>query len=148
MTGRATLTRTVGIDAPVDKVFALALDIGKFWKWTDFALTGIDLKPDGVGSSAVLYGHVMAIHVEGLITYTEVVPNERIVAQVGFGPEHPTWTFTFEPVVDSTELTAQGEWHVNVPGIGKRMEGMLVKEHEEGLENMLRAFKTEVEGTG
>lgn len=142
----ATLTRTVTIDAPVEEVYNLALDIGKFWHWPDVALTEIELKPEGVGSTARMYGHVMAIHVEGVITYTEAVPHAQIVAKVGFGPEHPTWTFDFEPEDGGTKLTATGEWQVNVPGVGKKLEGLLVNEHEEGLTALLDNVKAQLEG--
>ena len=142
----ATLTRTVTINAPVEDVYNLVLDIGKFWHWPDVALTEIELTPEGVGSTARMYGHVMAIHVEGSITYTDVTPHDEVVAKVGFGPEHPIWTFTFEPEAGGTKLTAKGEWHVNIPAVGKRIEGLMVKEHEEGLQALLDNAKAQLEG--
>lgn len=79
------------------------------------------------------------------LTYTEVTRPERIIAQVaGFGPDNPTWTFTFEPVDGGTKLTAQGEWHINLPAVGGPMEGMMAKEHEGFVETMLTNVKTGV----
>ncbi len=142
----AKLTRSITIDAPVKEVFDVALDIGKLWRVKDVALTAVDIKPDGVGTSARLYSHVLGFHLEGGIEYTEVVPGERIVAQVHFFAEKPTWTFTFEPADGGTKVTAVGEWIVKVPVVGQPIEGMMVKEHEPFLDELLASLKTQVEG--
>ncbi len=141
------LTRSIEIEAPVEKAFEFALDIGKFWtSWPEeIAVRDVELKPEGVGTSARLFTHFLALHMEGMIEYTEVVPNERIAAKVEFFGEKPTWVFTFEPADGGTKMTAEGEWHVKVPAVGKRIEGMMVKEHAEGLESMLATVKTRVE---
>ena len=143
----AKLTRSIEIEAPVEKVFDFALDIGKLWtSWPEeVAVRDVELKPEGVGTSARLFTHFLAIHMEGTIEYTEVVPNERIVAEVQFVGESPTWVFTFEPLDGGTRMTAEGEWRVKVPAVGKRLEGMMVKEHEEGLESLLTTVKSRVE---
>ncbi|MDH3398670.1 MAG: SRPBCC family protein [Acidimicrobiia bacterium] len=143
----AKLTRSIDIEAPVEKVFDFAMDVGKLWtSWPEeVALRDVELKPDGVGSSARLFTHFLAIHMEGSVEYTEVIPNQRIVAKVHFFGEKPTWVFTFEPADGGTKLTAEGEWHVNLPGLGKPIEGMLVKEHEGGLESLLANVKSRVE---
>ncbi len=141
----AKLTRSVTIAAPVEEVFDYALDIKKLWDWPDVALADVVLTPDGVGSSARLWMHWLGFHMEAGIEYTEVVRPERITAEVGFALEHPTWTFTFEPVDGGTKLTAQGEWHVNVPAVGKTFEKMMVKEHVDGLELLLANIKKQLE---
>lgn len=143
----AKLSRSVEIEAPVEKVFDFATDIGKFWtSWPEeVAVRDVELKPDGVGSSARLFTHFFAIHMEGTMEYTEFVPNERIVAKTHFFGESPTWVFTFEPADAGTKMTAEGEWHVRVPAVGKRLEGMMVKGHEEGLESLLATVKSRVE---
>lgn len=143
----AKLTRSIEIEAPVDKVFDFAVDVGKLWtSWPeDVAVRDVELKPDGVGSSARLWTHLLAIHMEGTVEYTEVICNQRIVAKVHFFGEKPTWVFTFEPTDGGTKLTAEGEWHVNLPGVGKPLEGMLVKGHEGGLESLLANVRSRVE---
>jgi uncharacterized protein YndB with AHSA1/START domain len=141
----ATLTRSITIAAPIDAVFDYALDIRQLWDWKDVALTDVDIKPDGVGTSARLYTHVLGFHVEGGVEYTEVIPGQRIVAQVHFFAEKPTWTFTFEPAAGGTKVTAQGEWNVKVPVAGKRIERMMVKEHEPYVEATLAHLKAQVE---
>ncbi len=141
----AKLTRSIMINAPVDTVFGIALDIRELWKVKDVGLAEVDIKPDGVGTSARLYSHVLGFHVEGGIEYTEVVPGERIVAQVHFFGESPTWRFMFEPDGGGTKVTAEGEWIVKVPVVGGPLEGMMVKEHEGMLEEMLANLKKEAE---
>ena len=141
----ATLTRSITINAPVDTVFDMALDIRRLWTAKDVALTEVDIKPDGVGTSARMYSHLLGFHLEGGLEYTEVVPNERIVAQVHFVAEKPVWRFMFEPTEGGTQLTAQGEWTMKVPVVGKPVETMMVKEHAPFLEELLANFKTQVE---
>ena len=143
----AKLTRSIEIDAPVEKVFDYALDVGKFWtSWPEeIAARDIVLTPDGVGTSARLFGHFLAIHMEGTIEYIEVVPNESIVAKIHWFGESPMWLFTFEPTDGGMILTAEAEWDVKLPVVGKRIEGMIVKSHEKGLESLLETVKSRVE---
>ena len=141
----AKLTRNVTVDAPVDRVFDYALDITKLWRVKDVGLADVDLKPDGVGTSARMYTHFLGFHMEGGLEYTEVVRGQRIVAQVHFFMEKPTWTFTFEPVDGGTSVTAEGEWQVGLPVAGRRIEGMMVKEHEPFLDELLASLKSGVE---
>ena len=70
----AKLTRSITVDAPVDRVFDYALDITKLWKAKDVGLAEVDLKPDGLGTSARMYSHFLGFHLEGGLEYTEVVP--------------------------------------------------------------------------
>lgn len=141
----ATLTRSVIIDAPVDTVFDVALDIRRLWNVKDVALSEVDIKPEGVGTSARLYSHLLGFHLEGGLEYTEVVPGQRIVAQVHWFAEKPMWRFTFEPAEGGTKVTAEGEWNVKMPVVGKPIETMMVKEHEPFVEEMLANLKAEVE---
>lgn len=143
----AKLTRSIEIEAPVEKVFDFALDVGKFWtSWPEeVAVRDVELKPGGVGTSARLFTHFLALHMEGTIEYTDVIPNERIEANVHFLLENPRWVFTFEPSGDGTKMTAEAEWRVGVPAVGKRIEGMAVKSHEDGLESLLATVKSRVE---
>ena len=141
----AKLTRSITVDAPVDAVFDYTLDISKFWRVKDVALTDIEIKPDGVGTSARMYTHLLAFHMEGGLEYTEVVPGKRIVVVVHLLMEKPTWTFTFAPVKGRTKVTAEGEWHVTLPVAGRPIEAMMVKEHEPFLDELLTNLKKGVE---
>lgn len=142
----ATLTRSVTISAPVEKVFADVLQVGAFWAGAhDVALREVKPTPEGVGTTARLYSFAGPLHVEGTLEIVGLVPNERIVVKVHFGPESPLWTYTFEPTDGGTLLTGQGEWHMNVPGVGKRLATMEADSHGEMLEQMLARAKERVE---
>jgi uncharacterized protein YndB with AHSA1/START domain len=141
----ATLTRNVTIDAPVDTVFDVALDPRRLWNVKDVALTEVDIKPEGVGTSARMYSHVLGFHIEGGLEYTEVVPGDRIVVQVHFFAEKPTWRFTFEPADGGTKVTAQGEWIMKFPVVGRPVENMMVREHKPVVEAILASLKAGAE---
>lgn len=143
----ATLTRSITIDAPVDTVFEIASDISRLWKAKDVALTDVDIKPGGVGTSARLFSHVLGFHVEGGVEYIEVVPGKLIVAQAHFFAEKPTWKFTFEPTDAGTTVTAEGAWELKVPVVGKPVEKMMVKGHEPFVEELLTNLKSQAEAT-
>lgn len=142
----AKLTRSVTINVPVDTVFDFAMDIARFWSvFPEVAVRDVQLRPDGVGSSARIYTHDLGLHFEGVVEFTEVVRNQRILAKVTFGPETPIWTFTFEPVDGGTTFTAEGEWHVNIPAVGGPLEGMIAKSHKKWLEGGLDSLKAALE---
>lgn len=141
----ATLTRSVTVDAPLHEVFDYALDITKLWQVKDVALANVDLKPAGTGTSARMYTHILALHIEGGLEYTEVVPDKRIVVQVRFLVENPTWTFTFKPVGGRTKVTAVGEWTTPIPVVGARIDAMMAREHATMLEELLATMRGQVE---
>jgi uncharacterized protein YndB with AHSA1/START domain len=142
----AVLTQSITVDAPVEEVFEYALDPRELWSMPNVAVADVMMKPDGEGTTARIWSHVLGFHLEGGMEYTEVIRNERIVIEVDFFMEHPTWTFTFEPEGSGTKVTAQGEWHVKTPAVGGRFEKMMVKEHEPALESMLASLKGDLEG--
>lgn len=141
----AKLTRSIVIDAPVGTVFEFALDPRNLWTFEDVALTDVAITPDGVGTTARMFTHFLGFHMEGGVEYTEVVLGQRIVAKVHFFGEKPTWTFTFEPTDGGTKMTAEGEWNVNVPVVGKPYEKMAVKEHEPYVGQLLEKVKAAIE---
>jgi uncharacterized protein YndB with AHSA1/START domain len=141
----AKLTRSITVHAPVDQVFDYALDIRNLWNVKDVALAEVDIKPEGVGTTARMYSHFLGFHLEGGVEYTEVVPGQRIVAKVHFFMEEPTWTFTFHPVKAGTKLTIEGEWNVRLPIAGRPIESMMVKEHEPFVDELLGNIRTAVE---
>ena len=142
----SVMTRSIIIKAPVNEVFEFAKDPGRFVAAIpDFATRAEVLTPDGVGSSTHAYTHGLGIHFEGTVEYTEVVANQRIVAKVSFPGEHPTWTFTFEPLDSWTRLTMRAEWHVKAPVVGWVMDVIKAREHGSMAEQWLEAVKNRIE---
>lgn len=140
------LTRSVVVDAPVERVFADVLNLGTFWTGSrGVATRDVKLTSDGVGSSARIYSHWLGLHMEGDLEVVEATPDKRVVIKAAFGPESPLWTFDLEPAARGTTLTGTGEWHMEVPGIGQRLEAWAVAMHEDFLEEMLASAKDRVE---
>lgn len=88
-------------------------------------MTDVDVKPEGVGTSARLNTHLLGFRLEVGVEYGEVIPGQRVVAQVHFFAEKPTWRFTFEPADGGTKVTAED---VKIPVVGKPIEKMMVKD--------------------
>ena len=141
----STIMRTITVNAPVERVFDHVMDIRKLWAMPDIAVTDVVTKPEGVGTTARIWSHFLGFHIEGGLVYKEVTRPERILIEVSFLMEHPTWTFTFEPVAGGTAVTAQGEWHVGIPAVGDAFESMMAKVHEPFLDSMLAGLKAAVE---
>ncbi|WP_160664131.1 SRPBCC family protein [Pseudarthrobacter sp. ATCC 49987] len=141
----AKLTKSITVNAPVEKVFEFARDVGRLWAcFPEVAVRDVELKPDGVGSSARWFTHTLGIHNEGTIEFTGVVPNQRILAKSSAGP---TFTFTFEADGGGTKLTVDAEWHLPVPLVGPPVEALIMKRSEKDGEAMLAGIKAQVEGT-
>jgi uncharacterized protein YndB with AHSA1/START domain len=141
----AKLTKSITINAPVEKVFDFARDVGRLWAcFPEVAVRDVELKPDGVGSSARWFAHTLGIHNEGTIEFAGVVPNQRIVAKSSVGP---VFTFLFEADDGGTKLTVDAEWHLPVPLVGPPVEALIMKRSEKDGEAMLAGIKAQVEGT-
>jgi uncharacterized protein YndB with AHSA1/START domain len=142
----SVMTRSILIQSPVSEVFEFARDPSRFVAAAPgFATRATVLTPDGVGSSTNASLHGLGIRFEGTVEYTEVFASERIVAQVSFPGEHPTWTFTFEPWDGGTRLTMRAEWHVKAPVVGRIMDVIKAREHGSIAEQWLEAVKNPLE---
>jgi uncharacterized protein YndB with AHSA1/START domain len=139
------LTRSAVVDAPVETVFEYALDPRKLWSVPDIALAEVEVKPEGAGTTARIWYHFLGFHLEGGLEYKEVTRPERIVIEVNFFMEHPTWTFTFEPKDEGTMVTIQGEWHLKAPIVGGTYEKLMAKDHEPFLDTMLSTMKAHLQ---
>ncbi len=139
------LTRSAVVDAPIETVFDYASDPRKLWSMPDIALAEVEVKPEIVGTTARLWYHFLGFHVEGGLEYTEATRPDRMVIEVKFFMEKPTWTFTFEPEGDGTKVTIQGEWHLSAPIVGGVYEKLMAKDHEPFLDVMLSTMKADLE---
>jgi uncharacterized protein YndB with AHSA1/START domain len=94
---------TITVHAPVEQVFAYLADPATaFGAFPDTRVSDVHREPQGVGSSCRWHGRVLGLPGSVTHTYTEVVPNERIVstASAGF-----VVTWTLEPADGGTRLT-------------------------------------------
>lgn len=143
----ATLVRSITISAPAEKAFDYALDIRNLWALPNVGLADVHLKPEGTGSTAKIFTHMLGIHSEARLEYLEAVRPEKIVAKVsGNYPDNPTWTLTFEPTDDGTTFTVKGDWHINLPAVGGPMEDMMARAHHTIVDRLLNNVKDGAEG--
>ena len=142
---------TIAVHAPVEVVFAFAMDVGKLWScYPGFAVRDVVLTPDGVGSQTTWYSKTLFLHQEGSVEYTEVVPAERIVAESSTGRR---FTFTFMPREDgaATDIGYIEEWHIRVPVVGRALEDLATRVGAGYIHTFFATFsanvKTAVAGT-
>lgn len=119
-------TRSVQIDAPVERVFDYVEDPHHFLEAfpeddrRHMALVEANITPEGIGSTFRLMGRMFLLfHMEWVMTREEYVPNERIVDHANLGG---VWTFTFAPDESGTTLTGSFGWSSKVPFVGEFMD--------------------------
>lgn len=145
-----THTRSVHIDAPVEKVFDHVKDPENYFAAVreadpgmSFQVTKVTLAPDGgVGSTSEWSGRLLFFPVHAVVTRTEYVPNERIVDHQPNGDV--TWTHTTEPDETGTTLTLRCDVSSKVPFVD-RVEDKLTWKGDEDLDKYLVAYKKAIE---
>jgi hypothetical protein len=141
-----THTRSIHIEAPVQKVFDYVKDPQHQWEAYDLVdkstILAKDVAPDaGKGSTWTWQGHLAFIPVHGTMTREDYVVNERIV-------DHSTtgvlWTYTFDPDDAGTTLTMEVEVSSKVPYVDK-VEDKIAWKGDKDLETWLGNFKKAIE---
>ena len=141
-----THTRSIHIDAPVEKVFDHVKDPQNQWQAYELAgkntIAEKDVAPEaGQGSTWTWQGHFLFIPIHGTMTREEYVPNKRIV-------DHSTtgvlWTYTFEPDDSGTTLTMEVEVTSKVPFLDK-VEDKFAWHGDDDLDTWLGNFKRAIE---
>ncbi|MEU5994785.1 SRPBCC domain-containing protein [Spirillospora sp. NPDC047418] len=92
------ITRT--LDAPVGKVWDAWTDAGQYAQWAGAEDVALDVRPGGAWSSVMVIPGGARVPLTG--SYTEVVPNERLV----MGMDVPG---AGEPVLMTLALAADGD---------------------------------------
>ena len=112
-----THTRTIHVDAPVEKVFDQVKDLGHFMAAMRVLGEGITVgnvsaTPEGVGSTGEWKDRVLGIPITASLTCEEFVTNERIVYRSSTGP---VWTLTVTPDESGTTMGLAFEYHSKMP---------------------------------
>jgi uncharacterized protein YndB with AHSA1/START domain len=144
-----THTRSIHIDAPVEKVFEHVQDPKNFYAAMAATspqdppkLLDVDVKPEGVGSTYQWTFHLWSLlYVGGTMTREEYVPNERIVDHSSTGP---VWTFTVTPDATGTTLSLACELSSKVPLLDK-LEDAVFWNGDRDLDAWLENFKKAIE---
>ncbi len=121
------MTRSIHIEAPVEKVFDFVKDPRNMQDIlaTPFAPTEVKLTKEGVGSYYRWVTKTPVLRMEGFDVYTEFVPNQRITDRCSSGLAGD-WTYSFEPEGSGMQLTAESHprsfWRI--PLLRRLVEGV------------------------
>jgi len=130
---------SVGIDRPLEEVFAYVMDVGTWPKWEAGLLEAEQTSegPIGIGTTFQGLNEFMGRKMEWASEITEYEPNKRAAQKMISGPISGEQTLTFEPADGGTRfsLAAEGEtggfFKVAEPLVNrmmkKQMEGNLAK---------------------
>lgn len=131
----ATVEKTAGFSAPVEKAFSLIADLVRWPEWVP-PLTGVsDVSGSGVGTTynwEFKLGPLPAFSGTGEVT--KFITNKRFEVQTQGVPS--TWLFKFSDRGDQTIISANIEY--DIPG-GGVVAGLVTKQIEEGL-NLLKGL--------
>ena len=139
------LTRTITINAPVEKVF-------QYWEdptnrpgiWPSLVEV-MDVEPLPNGGTRYRWVYKMAgVLLKGTLETTEYVANRRMVWRTK-GSIESKFTWTFQPEDGGTKLEVLVEYIVPVPVIGKLAERLIVKQNEREAETLLANLKALME---
>ena len=137
-------TRTITINAPVDKVFAIAKN-PEMWTGaypgSGVQVSDVETTPEGVGTTFLWTEKFLGMTSSGTHECIEYVPDKRFVSKSSRGP---VFTWTFEPVDAGTELTL----HVVETGLNRAeaaIDGVFGYFFERLLDNWLANLKAALE---
>ena len=137
-------TRSIHIDAPVEKVFHYLEDPGHLVAGMEEASHGtpptvgaVHRTPEGVVTTYECKYRELGMHLTATITREEYVVNERIVERSSMGV---VWTCSFEP--DDTGTTLTYAWDASK--LMKMLEAVFFH-GDKDVEPALATFKREVE---
>jgi len=141
----ATLTKSITIDAPVEKVFAYMDDPIRTPEFWPSMIDVRNVKQPAGGNKTFEWTYKMAgMKLDGTTEVVERVPNERLVTS-GKGGIESKFTWTFLPEHGGTRLMVHVEYSVPIPVLGKLAESIIIKQNEREADTMLANLKTLME---
>ncbi len=140
----AKLTKTITINAPVEKVFAFMNEPSNLPEIWPSMVEVKDVKPSPAGGNNFAWVYKMAgMRFKGAST-TEAIPNQRVVTKSIKGIQS-TFTWTYQPEAGGTKISLEVEYIIPVPLLGKLAEEFIVKQNEHEADAMLANLKTRME---
>lgn len=139
------VTKSVTINAPVEKVFAFMSDPTNMPEFWPSMIEVKDVQPSPAGGANFGWVYKMAgMRFEGASETIEVITNQRVVTKSTKGIES-TFVWMYEPEDGGTTLTVEVEYTVPIPLLGKLAEAFIVKQNEHEAEAMLANLKARME---
>ena len=139
-----TITKSINIQAPVEKVFAYVSNPMSLPEWIVSLSEVMDVTGSGVGQHYHWKYSMVGIPLRGETTVSEHVPNERRVTE-GKGGVTSTWTFTFAPHEGGTKLDVELDYTIPVPVLGKLAEKLVLKRNQREAQMSMENIKERLE---
>lgn len=140
----ATVTRSINISAPVEKVFAYVSDPMNIPEWLPNMMEVTEVTGSGVGQHYRWRAKMAGVPLNGESTVREYIPNQRRVVE-GKGGFVSTWTFTYEPHDSGTKFGINIEYTIPVPVLGKLAEKLVLKQNERTADMAMANIKDKME---
>ena len=140
------ITRSIHINAPVEKVFAYMHDprnMPEFWP-SMVEVKDVKETPEGVGATFSWAYKMAGMRFEGSSETTEYIPNRRTVTRSTKGIQS-TFVWTYDAEAGGTKVTSEAEYAVPIPLLGKLAEPFILKQNEHEAEAMLANLKARME---
>lgn len=137
--------KSITIKATIEKVFGYITDPINQIDWMPSMVNIMDVSGSGLGKSFRWTYKMAGILLDGESTYTEYIPNKRVVTLSKGGAES-TFIFDFEPHSDGTMLKLVIEYTIPIPVIGKIGEAVLFKRNEREADLAMANIKERLEG--
>ena len=141
----AKVERSITINAPVEKVFNYIEDPMNNPEWVPSIMEITDVSGSGVGKHHRWTYKMAGVLLKGETTFTEHIPNERIVTQ-SKGGVTSTWIFSFKTQDGGTMMELDIEYTIPIPVLGKIAEKIVLKRNEREADLAISNIKEKMEG--
>jgi uncharacterized membrane protein len=141
----AKLTKSITINAPVEKVFKYVeepTNLPKFWP-SMVEVSDVKRSEDQVKTFNWVY-KMAGLKVDGNTEITEMIPNQKTVS-VSTGGIPSTIVWNYAPEGQGTKVTVEAEYKVPGALLGKLAEPLVIKINEREAETLLDNLKTIME---
>ena len=140
----AKVKKSIGISAPVEKVFNYLADQKSQPDWIPSMVEVWDTSEPAVGNTFKWKYKMAGVLLEGETTVTELVPNKSL-RTVSNGAVASDWLFLLEARDGKTELELTIEYSIPVPVLGKVAERILLKRNEREADLAIENLKVTME---
>ena len=141
----AKITKSVTINAPVEKVYAFMSEPTNLPEIWPSMVEVKDVQPSPAGGYNFSWVYKMAgVRFDGASETTEAISNQCVVTKSTKGIES-TFVWMYEPEDGGTKLTVETEYTVPIPLLGKLAEAFIVKQNQHEADVMLANLKARME---